>query len=68
MKRIHFMECLCTMTLSNLLKHWLSRVLGTGWQCTTVFSEKNIELNKCEKVDFLHIRRFFIAEMRKTSG
>ena len=30
-----------------------------------VFSEKNIEYNKCEKVDFLQIRHFFIAEMGK---
>ena len=30
------------------------------------FAEKNIELNMYEKVDFLQIRHFFIAEMRKS--
>ena len=63
------------MTLCNLLECWLcknvglvrlwiSKVLGTRWQWMTVFFEKNIE-NKREKVDFLQIRHFFIAEMGK---
>ena len=30
-----------------------------------VFSKKNIELNKCGKVDFLQMRHLFIVEMRK---
>ena len=34
----------------------------------SVFSEKNIELSKCKTVDFLQIRHFFTAVMRKASG
>ena len=41
------------------------RVLGTRWKSMEVFSKKNIELNKCGKVDFLQIRHLFIVEMRK---
>ena len=33
-----------------------------------VFSKKSIEQNKCEQVDFLQIRQFFIAEMGKVSN
>ena len=78
-KGLCFIECLCAMTLCNLLECllcenvslvllWISRVLGTRWQYMTVFSEKNIEQNKCEKVDFLEIRHFFIAEMGGASS
>ena len=72
-------ESLNAMTLSNLLKYWLcdngnlvllwiSRMLRTRRQCMKVFSKKNIEQNKCEQVDFLQIRQFFIAEMGKVSN
>ena len=47
----------------NLILLWISRVLGTRWQCITVFCKKI--LNKCEKADFLQIRHFFIAKMGK---
>ena len=30
-----------------------------------MFSKKNIELNKCGKVDFLQIRHLFIVEIGK---
>ena len=77
-KGLYFIECLCAMTLSNLLKCWLcnnvnlvlvcfSRVLeqeGYGWR---YFQRK--KLNKTsEKVDFLKIRHFIIAEMGKASS
>ena len=52
----------------NLVLLWISRVLGTRWQRLALFSEKHIEQNKCEKVDFLQIRHFFIVEMGKTSS
>ena len=53
-KGLYFIDCLCAMTLSNLLEYWLfenvnlvllsiSRVLGTKRQWMTVFSEKSIE-------------------------
>ena len=41
------------------------RVLGTRWKSMEMFSKKNIELNKCGKVDFLQMRHLFIVEMRK---
>ena len=73
---LHFIMCLCAMTLNNFLECWLcenanlvlfwiSRLSGTRWQCLTVFSEKNIEKNKCLKVDFLQIKHFFRDELRK---
>ena len=43
-------------------------MLGTRWQCTTVFSEEDIEWNKGGKAYFLLIRHFFISEMGKTSS
>ena len=58
------MVCLCAITFSNLLECWLcenvnlvllwiSRMLGIRWHNMKVFFEKNIELNKCGKVNFL---------------
>ena len=59
------------MALTNLLKCWrcdnvdldllwISRVLGTKRQYMMGSSKKNIE-----RVDFLQIRHFFVAEMKK---
>ena len=64
------------MTPNNHLECWLCdnvlllipSALRTRRQCMTVFSEKNIEQNKCEKFDFLQIRHFFIVDMGKTSS
>ena len=43
-------------------------MLGTRCQSMTVFSEENIDLNKCEKVGFLEISHFLTAKMRKASS
>ena len=43
-------------------------MFGTRWQCTTVFSEEDIEWNKGGKAYFLLIRHFYISEMGKTSS
>ena len=71
--------CLCWITLGNLLECWLcknvnlvllwiSRMMGTRWQCMTASSEKNIEENECGKVTFLQIRHFFRVKMGKASS
>ena len=76
---LHFIMCLCAMTLNNFLECclcenvnpvllWISRLSGARWQCLTVFSEKNIEKNKCLKVDFLQIKHFFRDELGKASS
>ena len=79
---LHFIMCLCAMTCWNVIAHkkcwlcedvnlvllWISRLLGTRWQCLTVFSLINIEKNKCRKVDFLQIKHFFRDELGKASS
>ena len=44
------------------------QVLGTRRQCLTIFSKKNIELSKWEKVYFLQTRHFIMAKIGKASS
>ena len=62
-KGLYFIECLCAMKLSNLLKCWLcdnvnlnvvwiSRELGTRRQCMTVFSKKKLNKTSVKRLIF----------------